>query len=77
MGLEYAEGVAGIEDVVGFVAETFAYEEEIEAVGGRPVVRRVEVNGAGVGAEEAGEDLGAEFRWEVEETEGLVFSRLY
>lgn len=70
MGLEDAEGVAGVEDVVGFVAEGFGDEEEGEAGGGGAVVGGVEVNGAAVGAEEVGEGFAAEFRWEVEETEG-------
>lgn len=72
VGLEDAEGVAGVEDVVGFVAEALAHEEEVEAGGRGEVVCGVEVYGTCVGAEEVGEDFGAEFRGQIEESERAV-----
>lgn len=42
---ENAEGVGGIEDVVGFAAETFGDEEIIEARSRSAVVVRMEVDG--------------------------------
>ena len=57
--------------MVGFEAEAFAGEEEVQAGGCGAVVCGIEVYGCVLGAEEVGEDFGAEFRGEVEEGEGL------
>lgn len=67
---EYAEGMAAVEDLIGFFVHTVRGEEETEAGRVADCIDRVEIDNT-ILEKEVAEDLKTEFGGEIEEGEGL------